>query len=458
MYFNIAQKYRNILLLAVSYCFYMAWKWEFALLMLFVTLVNYIFGLKISQNTGRKKTYLALAVTLTILPLVYFKYANFFIDNFIDLFNYIGFNTSKPLLNVILPVGISFFTFQALSYSLDIYNNKTKVERNFVNFAVFVAFFPQLVAGPIERSSNLLSQFRNKYNFDSNLFLDGAKLFIWGLFKKVVIADRLAIYVDRIYENPDLYSGSTSVVATLFFTIQIYCDFSGYSDMAIGSARILGFKLMQNFNLPYLANSISDFWRRWHISLSSWFGDYLYKPLGGNRVPYFRWVINIYIVFLVSGFWHGANWTFIVWGGLHATYYLIERFGDQLLVKLSFERIKKTSLYKWFKIVIVFILVAFAWIYFRANSFDDAVLISKNILTFKTGDLYRGASNVTFLMSCVLIVLLVIVQLLQYNKIMSIYFSKSRLPATIQFVWYLFLLLGISLFGVSSKSFIYFQF
>jgi len=292
IYFSLPFKWRAPLLLVASYIFYAAWKWEFALLMLAVSLLNFYTGKKISEseNPKSRRRWLALALVLSLAPLVYFKYANFFIGNFIALMEQLGVTGNLKYLNVILPVGISFFTFQALSYSLDVYNKKTKVEPSIVNFTVFVSFFPQLVAGPIERSAHLLSQFREKHYFQSEKFIEGSKLFIWGLFKKIVIADRLAPYVDRIYEHPEIYSGSTLAVATLFFAIQIYCDFSGYSDMAIGSARILGFRLMQNFNLPYLAGSIGNFWKRWHISLSSWFGDYLYIPLGGNRVKYPRWV------------------------------------------------------------------------------------------------------------------------------------------------------------------------
>jgi D-alanyl-lipoteichoic acid acyltransferase DltB (MBOAT superfamily) len=438
----------------------MAWKWEFAVLMLAVSAVNFYTGKKISETAQKKekKLWLALALALSLAPLIYYKYANFFIDNFIELLTFWGVKGSFSYLNVILPVGISFFTFQALSYSLDIYKKKAEVENNFINFVTFVAFFPQLVAGPIERSSHLLSQFREKHNFSSVLFMEGTKLFIWGLFKKVVIADRLSIYVDNIYNHPELHTGSTLAVATLFFAIQIYCDFSGYSDMAIGSARILGFRLMQNFNLPYLASSIGDFWKRWHISLSSWFGDYLYIPLGGNRVSYFRWVLNIFIVFLVSGFWHGANWTFIVWGGLHALYYLFENWGNKLLHILALNQIKKTGAYRVFKVVSVFVLVCFAWIYFRANSIGDAFYISEKIISNIQSPLYKGSSMVTFSLSILLIFFLFVVQLSQYFSISSLYFSKPKTHPALQFTWYVALLLGISLFGMSSSAFIYFQF
>ena len=460
LYFSIEFRFRPFLLLVASYLFYMFWKWEFALIMLAVTSVNYYTGLKISENNLKKqqKKYLVLSVFASLLPLLYFKYVNFFIDNFAVMIQEFGFKANYTTLAVILPVGISFFTFQAMSYSFDVYNKKTTAETNFINFAVFVAFFPQLVAGPIERSSSLLAQFRENHYFKFQLLISGSKLFIWGLFKKVVIADRLAIYVDRIYENPELFSSSTLIIATLFFAVQIYCDFSGYSDMAIGSAKMLGFRLKQNFNLPYLANSIADFWKRWHISLSSWFGDYLYKPLGGNRVSYLRWIFNIFIVFLISGFWHGANWTFIVWGGLHALYYLFENWGDKLLAYLKLISIKKSNLYKSIKIITIFILVCFAWIFFRANSIDDALYITNKIIFFKSDTLYLGASTVTFMLSVLLIVLLLIVQLLQYFKIASLYFSESKMPKEVEFLWYVLLLLGVSLLGISSNAFIYFQF
>lgn len=460
IYFSIPYRWRALLLLLTSYTFYMAWKWEFAFLMLAVTSLNFYTGKKIGQSETKKQKilWLSTALIFSLAPLIYYKYANFFIDNFIVLLTKFGFQENIRFLKVILPVGISFFTFQALSYSFDVYRKRTEVEHNFINFAVFVAFFPQLVAGPIERSSHLLAQFREKHDFDYTLFLEGSKLFIWGLFKKVVIADRLAPYVDRIYDSPDLYSGSTLAVATFFFAIQIYCDFSGYSDMAIGAARILGFRLMQNFNLPYLASSIGNFWKRWHISLSSWFGDYLYIPLGGNRVSYPRWIINIFIVFLASGFWHGANWTFIVWGGLHALYYLFESWGDKMLKLFSIEKIKELNGYKVFKILTVFVMVCFAWIYFRANTISEAFLISKKIVFDLNSKTYLGASTVTFALSLLLILLLISIQFLQYFKVASIYFSTPRTHPALQFAWYVGLLCCISLLGMSSSAFIYFQF
>lgn len=457
LYFNIPHKFRALLLLISSYVFYSFWRWDFALLMLGVSLMNYYGGLKIHQTEGQRqqKVWLWSTVILSLIPLLYLKYGNFFIANVNKL---VSETQRFSTLDVILPVGISFFTFQALSYSLDIYYKKTSVEKNIVNFCVFVAFFPQLVAGPIERSSNLLKQFRVRHYFDRAAFMAGAKLFIWGLFKKVVIADRLAFYVDRVYEHPELYGAPTLIVATLFFAVQIYCDFSGYSDMAIGTARILGFKLMQNFNLPYFAKSISDFWRRWHISLSTWFSDYLYKPLGGSRVGYYRWLVNIFIVFLVSGFWHGANWTFIIWGFLHAAFYVLENWGDKVLEMLKLSKLKMSKVYHGFKVLSVFVLVCYAWIYFRAASGSDAFLISSKLVTDWHQSLYLGASTVSFALCIVLIVVLGVVQVFQYKGYASLYFSESKVHPFVQLVWYVLLLMGISLLGISSNSFIYFQF
>ena len=460
LYYSLPHRFRSGMLLIVSYIFYMAWKWEFAFLMFGVSILNYYTGKKISTTDDKKgkQFWLIFAIVFSLAPLFYFKYANFFIDNFVFLLESFGIFGNFASLKVILPVGISFFTFQALSYSIDVFNKKTEVELNLINFILYVSFFPQLVAGPIERSSHLLSQFRENHRFNPTQTIGSLKLFIWGLFKKVVIADRLAPYVDNVYGNPELYSGSTLVVATLFFAIQIYCDFSGYSDMAIGIARILGIRLMQNFNLPYLASSISNFWKRWHISLSTWFADYLYIPLGGNRVKYTRWIFNILAVFIVSGFWHGSKWTFIFWGGLHALYYILENWGDKFLNLLYLKHIKESLIYKIFKIISVFGLVCFAWIFFRANSITDAFLISEKIFTEFDLNLYKGSSTFAFVISFLLVLFLFIVQLLQYFNFSSLYFSKSKIHPVLQFVWYVNLLLGISLLGMSSSAFIYFQF
>ncbi len=460
LYFNVPNKLKTLVLFVSSYVFYAFWRWDFALLMAGVSVVNYFSGLKIvkANSVNERKMWLTTSVFISLLPLLYFKYGNFFIANVNSMFSIMNYSRELSYLKVILPVGISFFTFQALSYTLDVYYKRTAVETDLVRFCTFVAFFPQLVAGPIERSTNLLAQLKKHHQFNRIHFIEGAKLFIWGLFKKVVIADRLALYVNRVYENPELFDAPTLVLATLFFAFQIYCDFSGYSDMAIATARMMGFKLMQNFNLPYFSSSISEFWKSWHISLSTWFGDYLYKPLGGSRVVYTKWVRNIFIVFLVSGLWHGANWTFILWGAIHALFYLFENWGDKLLNKLNLTKIKDYTFYTICKMGIVFMGVSYAWIFFRAQSISDALLISSKIFGNWGQPLYLGASTITFALSCLLILVLLGVQILQYTNISSLYFSKSKVSPLLSSVGYLLLLVGISLLGMSSQSFIYFQF
>lgn len=456
LFFSLPHQFRIYLLLVTSYYFYMSWRWEFGFLMLGVSVVNFHAARQFSKEKNKRWWMLASSV-VSIVPLLYYKYGNFFLSTWSDAAVLFGYETNLPTLNVILPVGISFFTFQALSYSIDVYRKQISPEPSLVSFLTFVAFFPQLVAGPIERSTNILPQFSEKKKFRLDLAVSGSKIFIWGLFKKVVIADRLGLYVDPVFTTPDTFSSPTLALAALFFAIQIYCDFSGYSDMAVGIARIMGFRLMQNFNLPYLAHSIGDFWKRWHISLSSWFGDYLYVPLGGNRVSIPRWFINIFIVFIVSGFWHGANWTFIVWGALHGFYYLVEYLGKTGLERLKLASILKTKVYQLIKIPLVFSMVVFAWIFFRANSMADAFTITSKIFNWE-GALWWGSSSVTSLLSILLIVFLFAVQILQYRGVIGLYESASRFPSWLSAIGFLFLLLGISLLGVSSNAFIYFQF
>lgn len=455
-FFSLPHLYRTYLLLAASYYFYMTWRWEFGFLMLAVSLSNFYVGRKVAKGI-RKGWWMALTSVICIIPLLYYKYGNFILDSLGDFTALLGHPKDFPELKVILPVGISFFTFQALSYSIDIYRGKIEPEPSLVKFLTFVAFFPQLVAGPIERTDQIIPQFDQEKKFDLGEAVAGMKIFVWGLFKKVVIADRLAMYSDPVFTNSEIHTGPTLVLATIFFTFQIYCDFSGYSDMAVGIARVLGFRLMQNFNLPYLSSSIAEFWKRWHISLSSWFGDYLYIPLGGNRVSVPRWIINIFIVFLVSGLWHGANWTFVVWGALHASYYLLEFIGTRLLKLMNLGHWIKTPIYKWIKVPVVFVLVAFSWIFFRANSLDQAFLIVDKIVNWQ-GSLWWGSSAVTSLLSMALIALLIAVMLLQNKGWIGIYYRKSKAPSWVSFMAFLLLLIGISLFGVSSNAFIYFQF
>ncbi len=461
LYFLLPWNWSNPFLLTASYYFYMSWKWEFGLLMLFTSLVNYLAGLKIISATNRpeRRIWLTVAILASLGVLVYFKYANFFIAEVTSLMKVIGLDIRESYLNVILPVGISFFTFQALSYTIDLYRGQMHVEKNIINFLLFVSFFPQLVAGPIERATNLLDQFRIKQHFSSDRLIAGSKLILWGLFKKVVIADRLATYVQQIYSSPESFGGSTLFLATFFFAFQIYCDFSGYSDIATGSAHILGFRLMQNFNLPYLATSVRDFWHRWHISLSTWFADYVYKPLGGSRVPAGRWMFNIVAVYLVSGLWHGANWTFITWGGIFGLLYLLEHSGDKLIRKAGINGFFYSSkIIHALRVVIVFIFVLIAWVFFRANNMNDAGFILSNM--FKGWDKmpYLGISAFETVLGLALIMLLYLIQVLQYRGMFSIYMSPSRVPVSLRWLGYASLIILIALLGVSSKQFIYFQF
>ncbi|MFC1608484.1 MBOAT family O-acyltransferase [Candidatus Latescibacterota bacterium] len=319
VFYSIPHRFRWMLLLAASYYFYMCWKPEYLVLILIATAVNYLAGLMMgaAASVKARKLYLVLSLSTSLGILFCFKYFNFFNESFRALFTRLNLLYDVQAFEVLLPVGISFFTFQALSYSIDVYRGDREPEKHPGIFALYVAFFPQLVAGPIERSTRLMPQFFKKVPFGCDRVTDGLKKILVGLFKKVVIADRLALYVDAVYNNQAQHSGSTLLLATIFFSFQIYCDFSGYSDIAIGSARVLGYELMENFKRPYLSRSVGEFWKRWHISLSTWFRDYLYIPLGGSRVAYWRRYTNIFIVFLISGLWHGANWTFVVWGALH---------------------------------------------------------------------------------------------------------------------------------------------
>ena len=317
-------KAQNMLLVIASYVFYGWWDWRFLGLIAFSTLVDYLVGLQIegAQEKRAKKAWLGVSLLVNLGLLCYFKYSNFFIDSWVDAWASAGVTMHVSSLKVILPVGISFYTFQTLSYSIDIYRGNLKPTRSFINFAAFVSFFPQLVAGPIERASRLLPQIENKRVFKYEEGVAGLRLILWGMFKKVVVADTCAIYANDIFANYTEYSGPTLMLGAVYFAFQIYGDFSGYSDIAIGTAKLFGIQLMTNFKTPYFSRDIAEFWRRWHISLSTWFRDYLYIPLGGSRVGKWKSVRNVFIIFLVSGFWHGANWTFIVWGGIHAALFL----------------------------------------------------------------------------------------------------------------------------------------
>lgn len=457
-YFACPFRWRWLFLLIASYFFYMCWRWQYAFLIAGQTLVNFYAGLWMGRTNSpaRKRVLLILALCASLGTLFFFKYYGFAKQSADSLLRLAGLDIRLASLEFILPVGISFYTFQTLSYTIDVFRGKMQVEPHLGRFALYVAFFPQLVAGPIERAQNLLVQFRTEHRLDLERVVSGLQLILWGLFKKVVIADRLAVYVNRVYGDPEAFSGPSLWLATYFFAFQIYCDFSGYSDIAIGCARMMGYNLMQNFRLPYLAKGIGDFWSRWHISLSSWFRDYLYIPLGGNRVSAPRWIFNIFLVFTVSGLWHGANWTFIVWGALHGLYYLLE-----YVLKPATDRVRSVlgeRIAGALGILATFHLVLISWVFFRAASLSEAGLILSRMATDWSGILYKGSSQLTTALSLALIALLVIVQMLQKSGKVSLYFSKTAWPVPVRWACYLFLFFSVMVLGMSSNAFIYFQF
>ncbi len=370
-------RFQNILLLGSSYFFYACWDWRFLFLLIFSTLLDYFTGIKIHEaiNKTRKLSWLWISIGINLGFLGVFKYYNFFAASFADALSLLGFKAHLGTLQVILPVGISFYTFHGLSYVIDLYKDRIKPERDFINYSVFVSFFPLLVAGPIERATHLLPQVLKKREFVYSKAVDGLRQILWGLFKKIVIADNCAEFANKIFNNSEVYSGSTLVLGALFFTFQIYCDFSGYSDIAIGTARLFGIELLRNFAFPYFSRDIAEFWRRWHISLSSWFRDYLYIPLGGSKGGTWMKVRNTFIIFLVSGLWHGANWTFIAWGALNAIYFM-----PLLLTNNNRNNLKTVAQGKYLPtikefsfMIITFGLTVFAWIFFRAENISHAM-------------------------------------------------------------------------------------
>ena len=462
---------RNLLILAASYLFYGWWDWRFLILILISSLVDYIIGLKLSESTSKKqkKIYLFISLFVNLSFLVYFKYTNFFIDTFIESFSFFGKKIDDVALNIILPVGISFYTFQTLSYSIDIYRNQLKPTKNWLAFFSFVSFFPQLVAGPIERASHLLPQFYKTYKFDYNLVKSGLLLMVFGLFKKMVIADRAALYVNEVYNNVDGYTGVEYFYATVFFAVQIYCDFSGYSDIAIGAARTMGFDLMKNFDSPYFSKSLTEFWRRWHISLSTWFRDYVFIPLGGSRKGKLKTYFNLFIVFVISGLWHGAAITFIIWGAIHGLILIFEKASFQFKHKI-FNIIgleKKSPVINLFFGLFTFFIVCLAWVFFRANSLADALIIINGVFNqFDLGNVFIKETyligfkpNEFRILICSIIILIV-------SEVLHKKFSlvKRLNSQGLVFRWFVYFLLvfGIIIFGKYGdgiiKEFIYFQF
>ncbi|QCX38823.1 MBOAT family protein [Aureibaculum algae] len=457
--FNKKLKFQNFLIVVASYVFYGWWDWRFLSLILFSTLVDYTIGkLLLTERNKRKRVLLLwLSIVVNLGFLGFFKYYNFFLDNFVAAFSFLGKPINPQGLNIILPVGISFYTFQTLSYTIDVYKNKLKPTKDFIAFSAFVSFFPQLVAGPIERATNLLPQFYKKRSFDYTKAIDGLRQILWGLFKKVVVADNAAKYANLIFNNSDDYSGSTLLLGAILFAFQIYGDFSGYSDIAIGTSRLFGFNLKQNFAFPYFSRDIAEFWRRWHISLSTWFRDYLYIPLGGSRGGTWMKIRNTFIIFLVSGFWHGANWTFVAWGALNAVYFLPIMLLDKNRVHTNnvvaegefFPNIREVL-----QVGSTFLLTVLAWIFFRANSIHHAISYISNMFS-KT--IFSVPENLP-LITIVFIVFCMVIEWFGRENKFALQSLGFKWPKIIRWGFYMLLILFIIQFNGGEQAFIYFQF
>lgn len=463
LYFAMPHRFRWILLLVASYYFYMCWNYKYVVLIFITTFINYLCGLGIGhfRQKGLKVFFLTTGLVVSFGILFFYKYFNFFGDSLNVLFDQFNIFYQVPAYDVLLPVGISFFTFQTLSYTIDVFKGNQPVEKHFGIFALYVSFFPQLVAGPIERSTNLLPQFYKKNTLKYENVRDGIVRMLWGFFKKVIIADRLSEYVNLVYNNPGDFQGPHFLLATLFFTFQIYCDFSGYSDIAIGTAKVMGFDLMVNFRRPYMSKSIREFWHRWHISLSTWFRDYLYIPLGGSRVKTrSRHYFNLFFTFLVSGLWHGANWTFVIWGALHGFYQLLSIWTKSLTDKVNdmLGLTKSPRLHGAIQTLITFVLAYFAWIFFRANSLQDALLIIGKMTSLEhTTPINIFEFPVDLYLSFGLIALLIIIEILEEN--FELYSRIRIMPKYVKWLTAVVMILALFVLGVwEASDFLYFQF
>lgn len=453
VYFSLHVKFRWIFLLAASYYFYMCWKPEYAILIALSTLIDYYCSIEMGKRLSKKKRkpFLILSLVANLGLLMGFKYFNFFSESAEIFINQFDASVQLPLIDFLLPVGISFYTFQTLSYSIDVYQGKQEAEKHLGYFALYVSYFPQLVAGPIERFSSLSPQLKAAQTFDYSNLKQGLRLILFGLFAKMVIADNFAPLVDEVYKDPNSFGSSGTASAMLFYSFQIYCDFFGYSLIAIGSARIMGIRLMDNFKTPYLATGIADFWQRWHISLSTWFRDYLFLPMGGSRVTNFRWALNILVVFLVSGFWHGANVTFILWGLVFAIAYLLER---------GLHRVLKTrrdaplfSLKHVLTVLVTFIIVTVAWVFFRSENVDKAILVLSVLVSDikAIAPLHEASFNWT------LLAIFVLIDFTLFNKRFDTWIDEQVL--LVRWLSYSLLIFAILVFaGVEDHPFIYFQF
>jgi len=485
IYWALPHKYRYIALLIASYYFYMSWNPKYVLLILLTTAVSYICGIQVEkvmkgakaadkQSAQKKaKLYIVTALVVSLGVLFFFKYFNFCSESVCALLSAFAIPMHPVTLKVLLPVGISFYTFQSLSYVIDVYRGDAPAQKNFLKYALFISFFPQLVAGPIERTQNLMPQLFEERSFDENKASIGLRLMLVGFIKKLIISDTLSKYVDVVFDNVHDYFGMTFIVAAIFFTFQIYCDFSGYTDIAIGTAKLFNIDLMQNFNSPYYSRSIREFWSRWHISLSTWFRDYVYIPLGGSRVKKSRYFFNTIFTMLVSGLWHGADWSFVVWGGLHGIYQAVERvlkkgrLAKIFDAKFDENQKVKAALYATGQTIITFALVAYAWIFFRANNMSDAVFV---ITHLHNGVIHFGNAFWKMMIDMGL-------DWMKLGKITAVlialgvydYFAKKRdvladygkLPVVVRWVGYVVVtvtIIVLKLHGGTTQSFIYFQF
>ncbi|HYI76873.1 MAG TPA: MBOAT family O-acyltransferase [Chryseolinea sp.] len=456
-------RFQNVLLILSSYLFYGWWDWRFLFLLFFSTLLDYCSGIKIYNAHSKKfkKVWLWTSVSINLGFLAFFKYYNFFIDSLIDT----GINIQPSSLQLILPVGISFYTFHGLSYVIDIYYNRIKPEYNFVTYALFVSFFPLLVAGPIERATHLLPQLKHERQFNYLQSVDGLRQILWGLFKKIVIADNCATYANLIFNNSEQYSGSTLLLGAIFFAFQIYGDFSGYSDIALGTARLFGVELLQNFAFPYFSRDIGEFWRRWHISLSSWFKDYVYIPLGGSNGGTWLKIRNVFVIFLLSGFWHGANWTFIVWGALNAFYYLPLLLRNKNRVNLNVVAEGKIlpSLSELFSMAGTFGLTVLAWIFFRSESVSGAIdYIIRLVSGFTDLNTFRESYDfmLTHARRGVLLILLLffVIEWLGRSDTYAIKSLGLTWPRRTRWAFYYCIIATVILYSGQKHGFIYFQF
>jgi len=454
---------QNLLIVVASYYFYGLWDWRFLTLIFFSTIVDYSIGYSFDyiKTATKRKVLLWLSILVNLGFLGFFKYFNFFIESFKETYSFLGGNpVGYNTLQIILPVGISFYTFQTLSYTIDVYKGKLQPTKDFVAFAAFVSFFPQLVAGPIERATNLLPQFTRKRTFDYEKAVDGVKQILWGFFKKIIIADKCAIYANIIFNNSEEYSGSTLLLGAIFFSFQIYGDFSGYSDIAIGVSKLFGFDLKKNFATPYFSRDIAEFWRRWHISLSTWFRDYLYIPLGGSRGGLYSKIRNVFIIFIVSGFWHGANWTFVVWGGVNALYFIP-------IMLLNYNRsntdvVAQNKLFPSIKEILqvglTFFLTTIAWIFFRSETISQSLIILKKIFSTSlfVKPIYDKDGDLKLMLF--LLIFFIAFEWMGRKKEHVLQFLEDSYPKVIKYLIFYILVFMILLLKGKSQEFIYFQF